>query len=268
MAVLLTTDAAVYKPDGEPLVILRRRAFSEEAMERAYPALHELRKQGSFNRGSYAGLIRPTVVNEDGSARKTTNTVDEEGRRARVATAVVGYFDRQGGRFPFCRQTAFTADEVEQWATIVPLATRAAELFERELPIRYAKQRAIADRTHPDFVIAGTPFTTLTVNNNVRAAIHRDKGDFKEGMGIISVCRRGDYAGAHLVFPQYRVAVDLHDGDLLFFNAHDWHANTALDLRSEDAERISIVYYFRHRMVDCGSAAEELARAKARGAIA
>jgi hypothetical protein len=80
------------------------------------------------------------------------------------------------------------------------------------------------------------------------------------------------------MFPEYRVAVDLQDGDLILMDAHEWHANAAIFCRCPTgnkrlfgwcdpakggcgAERISVVSYFRTAMVQCGTEAEERARA-------
>lgn len=264
--VLLTGDCEVYKPNGEPLVILRRGAIPTSMSEHAIDALRELKKRGygSDNRSKYAGLPRVTKVYADGTRSKQTRTRDEHGKIVVVASSVVGYFDRQGGRFPFCRETSFVGREPEKWSTIMPMVEHVAALMKTTCPERYAKQLAQAARTPRDYVIGGTPFTTLTVNNSVAGTIHTDKGDYKGGIGIISVVRRGGYAGGWLVFPEYGVAADLHDGDVIFFNSHDWHGVTEFRDTSPDFERISVVYYFREHMVDCLPPAQELARARER----
>lgn len=263
--VLLHNDADVYKPDGTPLIMLRRAAIPSSITEHAYPALHELRKQKTDNRGAYAGATRTHAQFEDGSLSKNSRTRTPDGKRLLVASAVVGFYDRQGGRFPFCRQTAFTAKEVALWDTIVPMVEHVAGVFKDAHPSRYAAQME-ACKACPDYVIGKTPFTTLTVNNNVApSATHTDKGDFKGGLGVISVVRRGNYEGSWLVFPEYMVGVDLRDGDVLFFNSHDWHGVTPMFEQDETAERISVVYYMRDRMADCLPPEQELARAQARG---
>jgi hypothetical protein len=250
--ILLNGDADVYKPNGEPLVFLRRGAISKDVCEAAYPALYELRKYTTRNRGRYGGA----------SARKSGSTVTEDGKAINVASAVVGYYDRQGGRFPFCRETAFVGQESEKWATIMPMVRRAAELFEEEVPLRYAKQMEMAAKTHPAYVITGTPFTTLTVNNSVVGSIHTDVGDYKDGIGVISVVRRGVYKGGWLVFPEFGVGADLQDGDLLFFNSHDWHGVTPFHDTEEGFNRVSVVYYFREKMLECLAPEEELKRVR------
>ena len=259
LPVLLTGDADVYKPDGTPLLMLRRRAIPVELTEGAYPALHDLRKRKSTNRGAYAGAKRPRKVFADGTIGKNTETRDADGNLVAVASAIIGYFDRQGGRFPFCRETSFNAQEPEKWQTIMPMIAHVADLFKRTSPNRYASQLAACNRCRPEFVISGTPFTTLTVNNNTApSGTHTDKGDFKDGFGVISMVRRGAYTGALLGFPEYGVAVDLQDGDVLFFNSHEWHGVTDMVPQSEDAERISVVYYMREKMLECAASTERL----------
>lgn len=258
---LLQGDVDVYRPDGQPLCLLRRGWLSAPLLEAAYPALHSLRTARTSNRGKYAGEQRIEKVFTDGKKSKNTHTTP-------VASAVVGYFDRQGGRFPYCRTTAFTANETAAWQTVLPLADRVAVLMQDLSPARYAKQLDHARRCHPDFIIRNSPFSTLTVNNNVAlSGIHRDAGDFKDGIGAISVLRRGHYTGAWLVFPEYRVGVDLGHGDVLLFNSHDWHGVTRIALESAEAERISVVYYLREKMLACGSAASEIARARSKQVI-
>lgn len=257
---LLTGDCDVYKPDGEPLVLLRRGALDPVMLDAAYPALHALRAYKTDNRGAYTGLVRVAKTRFlDGSKSKSTRTMDEDGKTVSVASAVVGYFDKQGGRFPFCRETAFTAKEVAKWRTLLPMARVVDGLFSKLLPVRHTKQLEACACAPSEFTIAGTAFTTLTVNNNVApSGVHKDKGDFKHGFGIISVVRRGEYEGALLLFPEYYIGVDLQHGDVLFFNSHDWHGVTPMVKKSEDAERISVVYYMRAAMVECRPPGEQL----------
>ena len=47
------------------------------------------------------------------------------------------------------------------------------------------------------------------------------------------------------------------DRDLLIFDAHQYHGNTKLEMNSADAERISVVSYYRTKMENCDSAGEE-----------
>lgn len=264
----LEGDADVYKPDGTLLCALRRGAIPASLRSDAYPALHELRKYKTDNRGAYAGATRTHAVFDDGTLSKNSRTRTAEGKRLMVASAIIGYYDRQGGRFPFCRETMFTAKHVTEWTTIIPMVEHVGQVFKQTIPKRYAIQMARAKEVPKDYMIGNTPYTTLTVNNNVApAATHKDAGDFKEGFGAIAVLRRGHYTGGWLVFPEYRVGVDLQDGDVFFFNSHEFHGVTPMMKDTEDAERISVVFYMRERMNECLPLKEELARAQSRGEI-
>jgi hypothetical protein len=107
----------------------------------------------------------------------------------------------------------------------------------------------------PKFLVSDTVFTTITVNKNFRTAAHRDAGDYTEGFSNLSVLTDGskEYAGAYLVVPEYRAAINIRPGDLLLINNHECiHGNTPL-IGDADMERISIVCYFREDMLEPGS---------------
>ncbi len=255
---------AVYKPDGTPLLFLIPGAISESAKLSAYPFMHRLRAYKSLNRVNYSGEERTMPVRKSGVVSHTNEA-------APVRSAVVGYFDRTP-RFPFCRETAYTTHYPGEWAQCLDMLTEAAAAFEEKSPIRYRAQLEAAKATHPAYVIPGTPFTTVTVNNCVAGAYHRDSGDYAPGFGAMAVFRKGDYRGCHLGFPAYGVSVDLGDRDLILFDPHEVHGNTpfhdAVGEEGTDWERISMVLYYRAKMLDCLSPSEELARTKAtRGAL-
>lgn len=147
------------------------------------------------------------------------------------------------------------------------MVKRTAEVFQAAVPDRFAAQMEAANKTPEEYVIGGTPFTTLTVNRNIAGRIHKDKGDYAPGFGAMCCLRAGTYGGGWLVFPEYRVAADLGDGDLVMFDPHSFHAVTDFENPSDDYERITVVHYFREKMVDCLPLKEELERARARGEL-
>ncbi len=73
-------------------------------------------------------------------------------------------------------------------------------------------------------------------------------------MGCISAMRVGSFDGHFLVFPEYRVAVDIGPRDLLLFDPHEMHGNTPMTCASEGAERVSVVYYYRSGYTSKGDA--------------
>ena len=57
--------------------------------------------------------------------------------------------------------------------------------------------------------------------------------------------------------PRYKLGFDVRNGDVCFFNVHEWHGN--LPIKSNTPyERVSIVCYYRQNMLNCKSAEEEL----------
>lgn len=256
---LLTGPAKVLKPDGKPLLVYLPGALTEWTQsETIYGILHELRTQTTNNRGMSSG---------GGIARSPS------GKRYAPTTAstIVGAFDPNSYR-RYCRLTAWTGRNLPKWAELQPFLAAIAEHFAAHVPDRYRAQVVEVQRTRPEWVIEGTPFTTVTVNNTYPTGMHTDKGDLDQGFSTLATIRRGGaYTGGHLLFPEYRVAVNMGDGDLLLMDAHEWHANTDIVCGCGTklfglcptckAERISVVSYFRTAMVNCDTADAEARKA-------
>ena len=251
-------DIDVYAPDGTYLLGLRRKAIRADVLEAAYTHYHWMRKFTSDNRGGYSGLQKKLVG-------RRFSTVEH------VATTIGGYYENYKARFPYCRATALLLNHPERWEAVLPCVQQVAEVYKTCAPVKYAHQMGVVSRTDPAWVISGTPFTTLTINNCVAAAYHQDKGDLKSGMGAMLVMRRGEYRGFELVIPEYRFAVDMHHGDVIVFNPVIWHGNRPV-VQSQgekvaDWERISVVHYYRQGITGCQSPEAELDKAKQRGAV-
>ncbi len=253
--VLLTGRAKVLKPDGSPLCVYLPGVLKPWTdNDVIYGILHELRTLTTANRGtsSGAGVVK-----------------SESGKRYAPATAstIVGAFDPNSYR-RYCRLTAWTGRNLPKWEELHPFLGAIAQQFGQHVPDRFRAQVEQVRRTQAAWLIPGTPFTTVTVNNTYPTGMHTDKGDLDAGFSTLACLRRGgSYTGGNLMFPEYRVAVDMQDGDLLLMDAHEWHANSALVCQCGTrlfglceacgAERISVVSYFRTAMVACGDPATE-----------
>jgi Oxygenase domain of the 2OGFeDO superfamily len=252
-------DVNLFKPDGSPLLCLRKGALSKESVGRAWSVLKNIQISPSNNRGLAGGRPMEKWIRDDG----TQTGLVRVARGWEVKSFIVGYFERTT-RQPFCHACAWNFKYPEKFAKLLPMAQEVDALLKAAVPERYANQKAYADRTSPDFVIPGTVFTTLTINKTFRTACHKDAGDLESGFSCLSVIRQGVYKGGKLVLPDWKIAVQLDSYDLVMFDAHEFHGNTQIVPISKDAERCSIVYYFREQMVKCGPACEELERAKRR----
>lgn len=258
---LVEEDADVWTPEGEILFRFRKRCLPRGMAEVAFAELMKIRHRTN-NRGIAAGRIyadRKRTVTKEGMP---TNTPRME-KGGDVMSSIIGYFDRYP-RIPYCRETAYNADHPEAFARILPFLAQVDAQYQAMDQERYRRQRLVVDRTSPDFVIAGTSYTTITVNQNFQTAVHTDQGDLKDGLSNILVLRQGSFSGGNLVFPHYRAAVRLDSLDLMCFNSHHMHGNTPIVGSPGKFKRVSCVLYYRERMVDCGTAAEELERAKRR----
>ena len=171
-----------------------------------------------------------------------------------VMSGIAGWFDRYP-RIPFGRATSYTAREPEKFAMAYPFLQSLAKGFKDLLPWRYNNQMEAAKKLDPRFLVPETPFTTVTVNKSFRTACHFDAGDLTTGLSnLLTLSNNGNYKGCHLVAPEYRVAVNPRPGDLLLINNHEvMHGNTQIELLDEEAERVSLVVYFREKMLELGS---------------
>lgn len=277
--VRLTGPTVVYRADGKLLARYLPGALRGEMLDSMYDVLHSLKDKTTHNRGLASGGTREGA----GSGQRRTSA-------PAVASALVGGFNADAQK-QYCRLTAWTNSNNEEFRGLFPLFEAIDAHFAEQVPDRYRAQLAYIERTHPDWRIGKTVFTTITVNNSYPTGVHTDKGDLDEGFSTLAVLRRGSYTGGVFVFPEYRVAVDLQDGDLLLMDAHEWHGNTFMRCstcgegigsrtfygshegclggndprhpRLSAPERISVVSYFRTKMTECGSSAEEVARAYA-----
>jgi len=248
--VLLTGAATVRKPDGSLLCVYLPKAIGSQEAAEAWPVLHSLAGITTDNRGLAAGSGREV---RGGQLRS---------RSKLVASAIIGAID-PGGQYRYCRQTAWTGAHLSEMDHLSPLLGQVAARFMRHVPDRYEVQQAVAERTWPEWRLGDTPFTTLTVNNTYPTGMHVDRGDLEAGFSAIVVLRRGEYDGCELVFPRYRVGVDLRSRDLILMDAHEWHGNTVFRQREPGAERISVVCYYRTKMQACGRTADEERKAHA-----
>lgn len=263
---LITGPAKLFMPSGRPLCVYLPGVLATELDKPGvYDILHSLRPLVSDNRGMASGSKRLKVnygPNRNGEDRRT--------RARRVPSTIIGAIDPSPTHH-YCRLTAWTGRNLPEWQSLQPLLQVVAGHLANHVPDRYAAQAEQASSAHPTWVVPGTPFSTVTVNNTYPTGVHTDKGDLDAGFSTISVLRRGDYSGGHLVFPEFRVAVDMHHGDLIMMDAHQWHANTAIYCACGTqpngactvcgAERISLVSYFRTEVAHCGSPADELRKA-------
>ena len=269
---LVSEDTMVYNEKGEPLVVFRKNCIPSNVAEKAYPVLKKAIGKTS-NRGKAGGNFNIQVGDiVDGSVvgkvlggnrflpLKKDGTLSNSPKARNVYSSIIGYADRYP-RIPYCRQTAFTEKHFNTYKNALPYIQSISKVFEESLPERFANQKKQWDKTSKDFKIHNTVFTTVTVNKNFRTAAHYDKGDLHDGFGNLAVLQTGDYKGAYTVIPKYGVAVNVRSCDVALFDVHELHGNTETK-SNQPYERISVICYYREKMIECGTAQEELKRIK------
>mgnify|MGYP001598720690 FL=1 len=198
-------------------------------------------------------VLKLPIPEQNSKAKQVAkNLISQTTYAAPVLSGIAGYFDRYP-RIPYGRATSYTENYSELFEKSFPYLQKLDKVFREELPNRWTAQSKSANQLDDRFRVADTVFTTITVNRNFRTACHRDAGDLSEGFSNISAISNGkDWEGGYFVLPEFEIGINLRPGDLLLVNNHEgMHGNT--ELKGEDPERISVVAYFREKMLDLKS---------------
>ena len=249
---LITEDADGYDVNGNLLFRFRKNAMPLETLMlgvNSFKDSIEVTESRGYASGSSHKRIR-----KDGSVSNIT-----VGNK--VESGSVGYMD-SSAMVKYCRKTAFAKNYFDKFKQGIPFVQFIDKKYKELCPAHYAKQKSIADGTNKNYIIDDTSFTTVTVNKNFRTAVHQDAGDYPDGFGNLIAYREGDWTGGYFCLPQYKVAIDLQNTDMLFVDVHQWHGNTDFINANEDFLRISFVLYYREYMYKCKQPAEELLNMK------
>lgn len=272
---VVTRSADIYVPDGTSnqlrlLCCFRRRVLSRDLTEAAFESLLPMAQTTkTTNRGIAAGKVdlskmSSTIVGLASPGRHKSPVIYANGTQSQYSVAnpvnsfIAGYFDqpilklKREAVGPPCRLTTFSRDHVESWNQVVPMIKEIDKLYAFYLPEKYAELKNVTSQV-PEYLIESTIFSTVTVNYNWQTAAHVDKGDYRNGYSVLTVCEQGTWEGCYLGYPQYGICLDIREGDIAIINPHEYHCNTELELKSDDAVRLSMVLYFREGMLKCSA---------------
>lgn len=226
----------------------RGKVWLRSEVTKIYPEYH-----GWFDTWVDSIKDQPREVQKSEATRVAENWISVTNYAKSVYSGVAGWYDRYP-RIPYGRATSYTEKNPEKFAMAYPFLQSLNHGFKELMPWRWGNQKAAADKLDKRFLVPETVFTTITVNKSFRTAAHRDAGDLNSGLSNLLVVGSGEYTGGYLIFPEYRVAVNVRPGDLLLVNNHEIiHGNTEIKLKHEKAERISLVCYFREKMLELKS---------------
>ena len=243
---IVDEDADVYTTDGKLLLKLRKKVFPKSLTDKALESYRKVAKAKKDNRGASAGKLDrnklPTYVGELVNKKKcrTGFISSVSGKKSSqlvgnlAPSNIIGYYDKIDRNYAKknaapCRLTAFNRDYPELWDNSIDFLKAADSQFKKLVPKAHEKQLKQCQAV-PDFAIADTAFSTVTVNYSWRTALHKDAGDYMDGFGNLMVIEDHEnpnkYRGAYTGFPQYGVAANVRTGDFLAMDVHEWHANT------------------------------------------
>jgi hypothetical protein len=249
---LITEDADGYDLNGNLLFRFRKNAIPLETLKLGVDSFKDS-IEVTESRGIASGSSHKRI-RKDGSVSNIT-----VGNK--VESGSVGYMD-SSAMVKYCRKTAFAKNYFDKFKQGIPFVQYIDKKYKELCPNHYAKQKAISDGTNRNYIIEDTCFTTVTVNKNFRTAVHQDAGDYPDGFGNLIAYREGDWSGGYFCLPQYKVAIDLQNTDVLFVDVHKWHGNTDFINTDDNFLRISFVLYYREYMYKCKQPAEELLNMK------
>jgi hypothetical protein len=168
--------------------------------------------------------------------------------RTPVSSFIAGYYDKPNIRIKDpnpCRLTSFSKNHLSEWKTGKTLVRYIDYLYAHIFPKQYEIQKSYNNK----YSIDDTIFSTITINYNWRTATHIDVGDL--GFSAFTIVERGNWDGCYLGFPEYGVAANVRQGDILIMNPHLYHCNTEFVNLNDNDMRMSFVFYLREGLLKC-----------------
>lgn len=229
---LIKEDAIFYDPEGSPIIIYK--VLPKNIID----SLRHLAFDSKFTKSARSNGI-PTQ------------------------SAIFGALPRVTYRNDFCRFTVNTRTQKKLLADVLRFSDVISGLYKKYLPEQYQHNiDIITQNVVDDYVIKGTPFTTVNFNVNHAIKYHTDTGNFK---GVYSnvVIMKNNIIGGYLVVPEYRIAFEQTDGALILFDGQKiLHGVTPILRTKNNGYRCSCVFYSLASMKNCYPYKEEMQRAK------
>jgi len=248
---ILREDTDVFDvTTGGLLLRFRKKVIPTAQTESFYEAVKSLARLKTANRARFQGnQAEPRSKAEDKGKSNKYIMSNIFGFMDGWSASQKQYFQRQHTPIPRpeIRPSMFNLRFPNRYKQTWPFLRTIDAEYKKLVPDRYRAQRRKANQIR-DFTVAGTAFTTVTLNLNHYSRLHTDSGDDEEGFGNLTVIERGEYRGGETCFPRYGLGVDVRTGDLLFMNVHEPHSNLPIEYKTPDAQRLSVVCYLRKQI--------------------
>lgn len=168
------------------------------------------------------------------------------GTAKKVNSSLVGYMENN--HIHPCRLTTITSKNYNHFQTkSILLFKKISKLYKIHAPGYYNNQHQFIKTCNPLLIIPATVFSTATINVDFCTRTHVDSGDYDKGLGNISVFNVNNdktWSGCEFMIPDYKIAFELSEGDVLLTDVHNTHCNNVLVGKG----RLSLVLYVRKHL--------------------
>jgi len=232
---IINENALIMAASTKLIAALFKERIDPNCRERAFK-ISKLVNDLIDNRPAAVGTKSTPRINKDGrlspydaTADEVMNILDDDNARQGLFGAVKGKGKRPARLSPLTKKHPEWLDQLRK-----PIEV-ADQLYSKYLSTLYAVQLAEVEKASRDVRLWHTAFSSAYIIRNVRSCYHRD-GNLQNVMSALLPF--GNFTGAELVLPRWRVAFALQPGDVLFFDAEELHGNLSFD-----GERASLVCY-------------------------
>ena len=261
-----TEDTVIFKPgaslyDDVPLAYVVCDAYPDSKVVDCLKTIEETTKM----RANASGPILEEEMKEKGITEyklRSPNSYQvktKKGEWGMIAYAneihsVMAGWKR--GRFSGAIEASgWTKDNPEKFDILKDIPLYNEKAFEKVDSQRYESQKIFAETSVSTEHRVGI-VTTLSMNRysdlglgSKGMSVHVDSGDTEAGMTTMCHFRDGEYEGAYLTFPRYKVAIDAPDNSVIIADSLELHGVTPI--RGEGT-RYTCVAYCDRRLATMG----------------
>ncbi len=261
-----TEDTAIYKPgaslfENTPLAYVVCNVYPDDQVFECLKTIEDTSKM----RANASGPI----IDEDMKAKgiseyrlRTPNSYQiktKAGKWGMIAYAneihsVMAGWKR--GRFSGAIEASgWTKDNPDKFEILKDIPFYNEKAFEKVDPKRYESQKIFAETSVSTEHRVGI-VTTLSMNRysdlglgSKGMSVHVDSGDTEAGMTTMCHFRDGEYEGAYLCFPRYKIAIDAPDNSVIIADSLELHGVTPI---KGEGTRYTCVAYCDRRLATIG----------------
>ena len=262
-----TEDIVIYKPgaslyDDVPLAYVVCNAFPNTKVVDCLKTIEET----TTMRANASGPILEEDMKERGiieyklRSPNSYHVKTKSGKWGMIAYANEIHSVMAGwkkGRFTGgIEMSGWTKDNPEKFEILKDISVYNEAAFEKIDPERYQAQKDFAElhistehRVGIMTTLSMNRYSDLGLGSSKGMSVHVDSGDTEAGMTTMCHFRDGEYEGAYLTFPRYKVAIDAPDNSVIIADSLELHGVTPI--RGEGT-RYTCVAYCDRRLATIG----------------